>query len=129
MVLFIINGHTKRLFVNVPMRSQDDIDAEIERRRQQFLADREAERVRAENALVRREETQAEFDKLVSAIEWYVEKTESTEAKRKWQNMNSRHSQHHGAITLPDLLELCHLLGIDLATLVILSPITATASH
>jgi hypothetical protein len=129
MVLFVINRHTKRLFVNVPMQSQEHIDAELARREEERLALREAERIRAQNAATRRIETEAELAQLISAIEWYVQTSESKEARDKWGRMNARSSQYHGVITLPDLLELCHLLGINLATLVVLSPATAKASR
>lgn len=128
MVLFVINRYTKRLLINVPMRSQDDIDAKITRREEQRVAEREAERIKAENARVRHVATEAEFTQLVAAIQWHVDNSSSTEAKEQWDRMNSRHSAYHGAITLPDLLNLCHLLGTNLAMLVITSPATAEAT-
>lgn len=129
MVLFIINRYTKRLLINVPMKSQDDIDAEITRREQQRIADRETERIKAEDAAVRRAATEAENAQLMAAIEWHVEQSDNRDAKEKWKRMNSRHSAYHGAIVLPDLLDLCHLLGTNLAMLVITSPATAEATH
>lgn len=129
MVLFVINGHTKRLFVNVPVQPQDRIDAEIVRREEARIAYIEAEEAKAQVARIRREVTKAEHDQLVAAIDWHVQESDNKEASLKWLRMNSGHPHYSNGVGLLDLLDLCHMLGVSLAMLVITSPATAEATH
>lgn len=129
MVLFVINGHTKRLFVNVPMQSQDRIDAEIVRREEARIAYSEAEDAKAEEAHIRREAIKAEHEQLVAAIDWHVQESGNKEASLKWLRMNSGRPYHSNGVGLVDLLDLCHILGISLAMLVITAPASAEATH
>lgn len=129
MVLFVINGHTKRLYINVPVRSQDLIDAELTRRQENILATRAAEQTLREEARARREAVDAEHAQLIAAMNQCVQESEDKKVADKWSLMTSRHSTHRGEITVLDLMVLCHMMGTTLATVVSTSLATAEATH
>lgn len=120
MVLFEINPHTSKLTVGVPMRSQEEVDEVLEER----AARQAAESERALKSVIRREAVQEEHGFIVSQIERLLGAAhDNHEARTKWNSMRNRHSQHYGKIVLEDLLELCHLLGVDLVKLVARPPL------
>lgn len=117
MILFVINRYRKLLTVNARIQPLEAIEAELVRQATERDALREAERISGENARLRQEETSAELARMVERIEQLLEHSDSVEAAKRWRSMQSRLNVHHGVITLPDLLDLCHMLGTDLATL------------
>ncbi len=113
MVLFAINRPRKRLFIDIPIRDQVKIDAEVQKRQEKRDAERRAEAQRSAEMQRFREEADADLSHMFARLERYVEVDGRHSILEEWWRVQRKGSSSFRDVPIGDVVLLCHRLGID----------------